>query len=94
MCLNTWDLSRVFSLTIDNAPSNDFGIQYLRKKLMSWNSVILKGKYIHMHYCAHVLNLIVNNGLKEMDDSILRIWVAIQRVRSSPSRLTRFNTCI
>lgn len=73
MCLNTWDLSRVFSLTIDNAPSNDFGIQYLRKKLMSWNSVILKGKYIHMHYCAHVLNLIVNNGLKEMDDSILRI---------------------
>lgn len=94
MCLNTWDLSRVFSLTLDNAPSNDFGIQYLRKKLMSWNSVILKGKYIHMHYCAHVLNLIVNNGLKEMDDSILRIWVAIQRVRSSPSRLTRFNTCI
>nr|KYP45684.1 Putative AC transposase [Cajanus cajan] len=93
ICLNEWVLNQVFSLTMENASSNDLGIQYLKKRLMSWHSVILKGEYIHMHCCAHSLCLIVKDGLKEVDDSILRIRGAVKYIKSSPSRLARFKAC-
>jgi len=31
-CLHEWGLSRVLTLTVDNATSNDTGVQYLKKK--------------------------------------------------------------
>ena len=43
-----------------------------------------------MRCCAHILNLIVNSGLKETDKSILRICVVVKYIRSSPSRLMSF----
>ena len=32
-CLNEWGLKRVFSVTVDNANSNDRAIAYLKKKI-------------------------------------------------------------
>ena len=80
-CRNNWELNQVFSLTVDNASFNDLGIQYLKKRLISWNSVILKGEYIHMRCCAHILNLIGKEGLNEIDDSILRIHGAVKKFK-------------
>ena len=79
---------------VDNATSNDLGIQYLKKRLISWNSMILKGKYIHIRCCAHILSLIVKEELNEINDSILRICGAVKYVRSSPSRLAKFKGCV
>ncbi|XP_029130253.1 zinc finger BED domain-containing protein RICESLEEPER 2, partial [Cajanus cajan] len=93
-CLSKWGLNRVLTLTVDNASSNDVGIQYLKKRLMSWNSLVMKGDYIHMRYCAHILNLIVKEGFKDNIDAILRIRGAEKYVRSSPSRLFKFKTCV
>nr|XP_029145226.1 zinc finger BED domain-containing protein RICESLEEPER 2-like [Arachis hypogaea] len=47
-CLNNWNLNRVFSVTVDNASSNDVAIKYLKQRLNSWNSIILNGEFIHM----------------------------------------------
>ncbi|XP_025670511.2 zinc finger BED domain-containing protein RICESLEEPER 2-like [Arachis hypogaea] len=47
-----------------------------------------------MRCCAHILNLIVKDGLKEIDDSVAKIRDAVKYVRSSNSRLTRFKACI
>nr|KYP32091.1 Putative AC9 transposase [Cajanus cajan] len=88
------ELNRVLTLTVDNASSNDVGIQYLKKRLMSWNSLVMKGDYIHMRCCAHVLNLIVKEGFKDNIDAILRIRGAVKYVRSSPSRMSKFKTCV
>lgn len=42
---------------------------------------------------AHILNLTVTDGLKEIDSSINRIRAACKFVRSSPARLATFKRC-
>ncbi|XP_061358792.1 zinc finger BED domain-containing protein RICESLEEPER 4-like [Gastrolobium bilobum] len=93
-CLSVWGLDHVFSLTVDNASSNDTGIEYLKRGLRLNNTLVLNGDYMHMRCCAHILNLIVKDGLKEVDDSILRIRAAVKYIKSSSSRLAKFKVCI
>ncbi|KAI4353161.1 hypothetical protein L6164_002131 [Bauhinia variegata] len=45
---------------------------------------------MHMRCAAHILNLIVNDGLKDLSPSIVAIRNAIRYVRSSPQRLQKF----
>ena len=47
-----------------------------------------------MHCCAHILNLIMSNGLKEIDNFVLRIRVAVKYIRPSPSRFMNFKKCV
>ncbi|RYR58627.1 hypothetical protein Ahy_A05g024486 isoform C [Arachis hypogaea] len=59
-----------------------------------WNLHPLKGEHLHVRCCAHILNLVVNDGLKEMHESISKIRNAIRYVRASPSRMNRFKNFI
>ncbi|CAL5212803.1 unnamed protein product [Lathyrus oleraceus] len=93
-CLNGWELNRVLSVTVDNASSNDVGIQHLKRWLHSQNDIVLNGEYLHTRCCAHILNLIVKDRMKEFDDSIVRIRAAVRHVRRTPSRFQRFKKCI
>lgn len=74
-CLRAWDIDKVFTITVDNASSNDVAIGYLRKKLNNMNNdcCILQGKYLHMKCIAHIINLVVNDGLKELSESIAKL---------------------
>lgn len=47
-----------------------------------------------MRCWAHILNLVVNDELKEIDNSIVAVRSAIRYVRSSPSRLSRFQNFV
>ncbi|KAI5417540.1 hypothetical protein KIW84_042226 [Lathyrus oleraceus] len=76
-CLNGWELNRVLSVTMDNASSNDVGIQHLKRLLLSQNGLVLNGEYLHTRCCAHILNLIVKDGMKEDDDFVVRIRAAV-----------------
>jgi len=49
---------------------------------------------MHLRCCAHILNLVVNDGLKEIDDSIIKIRAACKFVKSSPARLAMFKRCV
>ncbi|XP_019158337.1 PREDICTED: zinc finger BED domain-containing protein RICESLEEPER 2-like [Ipomoea nil] len=89
-CLLDWGIRNVYSITVDNASSNDTAIGFLKKKLMSWGTSIVKGKYIHMRCIAHILNLVVQDGLKQCDSSVKRVREAVRYVRSSPARLKKF----
>ncbi|KAL9663781.1 hypothetical protein QQ045_019172 [Rhodiola kirilowii] len=83
-------------VTVDNASSNDTAIAYLQKKLDARGGcgLVFGGKYLHMRCCAHNLNLIVNEGIKEQQPSIDGIRNAVRYVRSSPLRLERFRECV
>ncbi|XP_052108077.1 zinc finger BED domain-containing protein RICESLEEPER 1-like [Arachis duranensis] len=93
-CLNSWKLNKILSLIVDNASSNDVGVMYLQRRLISWKSSVLNGEYLHTRCCSHILNLIVKDGLKGIDDSVAKIRDDVKYVRSSNSRLTRFKACI
>ncbi|KAG2711418.1 hypothetical protein I3760_04G076400 [Carya illinoinensis] len=89
-CLLDWGIDRIFTVTVDNASSNDTAISYL-KQFLTGN--LFGGKYMHMRCCAHILNLIVSEGLKECNDAITMVRNAVRYVRSSPVRLEKFKRC-
>lgn len=88
-CLKEWGIDRVFTITVDNASSNDGAIRFLKDELSGSNS-ILDCKYLHLRCCAHILNLVVREGLEEQMEEIVRIRNAVRYVRSSPARLAKF----
>ena len=59
-CLLSWGIFRVFSITVDNASSNDVALSYLKNRMEDWNSHPLRGEFLHVRCCAHILNLVVN----------------------------------
>ncbi|CAJ2643835.1 unnamed protein product [Trifolium pratense] len=95
-CLEGWMIGKVFTITVDNASSNDLAICYLKNRMEDWNSHPLKGEHLHVRCCAHILNLAVGDGLKlkDMHSSISKIRSAVRFVRASANRLDRFKVCI
>ncbi|KAK2641027.1 hypothetical protein Ddye_022790 [Dipteronia dyeriana] len=91
-----WGIDKVFTITVDNATANTTAIGYVIRKLNSWqdDGEVLGGKYLHVRCCAHILNLIVGDGLKDLHDSIVAIRNAVKFVKSSPSRLERFKKAV
>ncbi len=93
-CLHDWKLDNVFTITVDNASSNDTAIAYLKRKLKDRSSTVLGCDFIHMRCVAHILNLVVQDGLKESDLTISKIREAVRFVRASPQRLNTFKECV
>ncbi|XP_019164427.1 PREDICTED: zinc finger BED domain-containing protein RICESLEEPER 2-like [Ipomoea nil] len=89
-CLLEWGIKNVFTVTVDNASSNDTAMGFFKSKLLSWGSSSVKVQYMHMRCIAHILNLVVQDGLKFADESVKRVRDAVRWVRNSPARLTKF----
>ena len=47
---------------------------------------------MHMRCCAHILNLIVGEGLKEIDAFVAKVCEAVRYVKSSPNRNQTFRS--
>ncbi|XP_010266972.1 PREDICTED: zinc finger BED domain-containing protein RICESLEEPER 2-like [Nelumbo nucifera] len=89
-CLIEWEIDKVFTITVDNASSNNVAITYLKRKISNWETYILDVKLLHMRCIAHIINLVVNDGLKEMGKSISCAREAVRYVRQSSARLQKF----
>ena len=90
-CLLDWGLKSIFSITVDNASSNDTAINCFKKKLMSWGTTsVIRLKFLHMRCIAHILNLIVTDGMKEASKSVKKIREAIRYIKNSPLRVGKF----
>nr|KAJ0185571.1 hypothetical protein LSAT_V11C900485360 [Lactuca sativa] len=87
-------IDKVFMVTVDNASSNDLCIRYLKRRLNAWKHSVLDSQHLHMRCCAHILSLVVKEGLKDVNTSISRIRSAVKYVRSSPATLQRFKGCV
>ena len=85
--LHSWGLEKVFTVTVDNASSNDTAIKVLKKRVNGWAGAVLEGDFMHQQYVAHILNLIVTEGLKELHSSVAAVRNAVRYVRLSPARL-------
>lgn len=94
MCLLEWNIGSIFTLIVDNASSNRTTIKFLKQKTRDWKGTILGHEFLHMRCCAHILNLIVGDGLKELHTSIARVREAMRYVRSSPNRYEVFKKCV
>ncbi|XP_034921578.1 zinc finger BED domain-containing protein RICESLEEPER 2-like [Populus alba] len=89
-CLLEWGIDKLLTITLDNASSNNVTISYLKNVMKDWPTTILSNEHLHVRCCAHIVNLIVCDGLKEINVSVVKIRNAIRFVRSSPSRHLAF----
>lgn len=90
-----WSLeSKLFSITLDNASSNDSFVAILRTQLNLRNALVCRGDFFHIRCCAHILNLIVQEGLKEIDNSVVKIRESVKYIKGSQGRKEKFRECI
>ena len=92
-CMDEWGLTRVMCITVDNASSNDTAIQQLKKRLLKKNAFVMGGEAFHIRCFAHVLQLIVKDGVKFAHDSIEKVRAIVKYVKGSPQRLDLFKKC-
>ncbi|XP_061340052.1 zinc finger BED domain-containing protein RICESLEEPER 1-like [Gastrolobium bilobum] len=93
--LKDWGLDgNFFSITLDNASANDVCVQFLRDQLLIGGGLLCNGEFFHVRCCAHILNLIVQEGLKEVDASIVKVRESVKYVKGSQARKQKFLQCV
>ncbi|KAH0635744.1 hypothetical protein KY289_035659 [Solanum tuberosum] len=94
-CLKEWGIDRkVFSITLDNATNNDSMQTILKGHLGLQKSLLCDGEFFHVRCSAHILNLIVQEGLKATNDALFRIRESVKYVKGSDGRMRKFEQCV
>ena len=90
-----WNIDRKLSIvTMDNCSTNDAVIKIILDKLQR-GAFIMRGSMLHMHCVAHVLNLIVQDGLDVIGSSIEKVresvgfWIASTKIRQKFEEIAR-----
>nr|KYP74105.1 Putative AC transposase [Cajanus cajan] len=90
-----WGIDRkVFSITLDNASANDTMVNFMKTQFNLQNSLICNGSYFHVRCSAHILNLIVQEGLGVASGALKKIRESIKYVRGSEARKIAFKECV
>lgn len=85
-----WNLDKKLStLTVDNCSSNDAIVDILLSKLER-RSLMVRGCFFHMRCCAHILNLIVRDGLDMIGDALEKIRDSVAFWKATPKREEKF----
>ncbi|XP_021846531.1 zinc finger BED domain-containing protein RICESLEEPER 2-like [Spinacia oleracea] len=85
-CLETWGIEdKLFTVTVDNASSNDVACAHLRR-MVQRTGCVSDGKFLHIRCIAHIINLIVWDGIIENGVCIDRVRNAVKFVKNSPAR--------
>ncbi|XP_016178403.1 zinc finger BED domain-containing protein RICESLEEPER 2-like [Arachis ipaensis] len=82
------------TLTLDNASANDTCQDHLKSTLNMHNWLLCDGEFFHICCSAHILNLIVQDGLKIAHDAFDKIRESVKYVRGLESRMIRFKECV
>ena len=89
--LQEWGIDKkIFTITLDNASANGRCAELLKQKLNIKRAILCEGEFLHLRCCAHILNLIVQDGLKEIDDAIEKVQNSVKYVRGSQGRKQKF----
>ncbi|CAA0836530.1 Zinc finger BED domain-containing protein DAYSLEEPER [Striga hermonthica] len=89
-CILDWNLDRKLStITVDNCSTNDAMMRLLLEKLSS-NSLLCGGKLLHMRCATHILNLVVEDGLRVIGKTIEKVRDSVSCWTATPKRMEKF----
>lgn len=89
-CLVEWNIEKVCTITMDNHSANDVVGGILSEQYSSRGLLLLGGRHLQVRCWCHVLNLIVQDGIAEIKDSIYRVRKAVKYIKASPKRKLEF----
>ncbi|KAK9676112.1 hypothetical protein RND81_11G055100 [Saponaria officinalis] len=94
-CLKEWDIeNKVFTISVDNATANDTCIQVLKDTFSLTKRLICEGKLFHVRCCAHILNIMVQHGLKQVKTIIINVHDSVDYINQSEQRLQKFSELV
>nr|XP_017251921.1 PREDICTED: zinc finger BED domain-containing protein RICESLEEPER 2-like [Daucus carota subsp. sativus] len=89
-CLVDWNLDKKNScVTVDNCSTNDAMIESVLERLDT-SSLLAGGSLFHMRCSAHILNLIVKDGLDEIKAGVGKVRDSVAYWTATPKREERF----
>ncbi|XP_031250241.1 zinc finger BED domain-containing protein RICESLEEPER 2-like [Pistacia vera] len=90
-CLAEWEIEdKVQTISVDNATSNDVAIRVLKQNFTITRQLSCGGKMFHVRCCAHILNLMVQDGLSQIRRIINKIRDNVVYINGSEGRLKVF----
>ena len=88
--LQDWQIEKkVSTMTLHNCTTNDNLMCCMQDKL-PLSSLMLDDKLLQMRCAAHIINLIVKDGMSVMDEGIERVRDSVGFWRATPKRHERF----
>ncbi|KAK9071832.1 hypothetical protein SSX86_008261 [Deinandra increscens subsp. villosa] len=91
-CLKEWEIEgKIFSISVDNASYNDKVVSTLKDDLSRVKKLPCGGRLFHVRCCAHILNLLVKDGLSMIDSVIGEVREAVKYINSSEMRRQIFS---
>ncbi|XP_024195785.1 zinc finger BED domain-containing protein RICESLEEPER 1-like [Rosa chinensis] len=54
LCLQQWEITEVFTITVDNASANDLAVAYMMRRLRGYKTLIFGGQFLHLSANANV----------------------------------------
>ncbi|CAI0540220.1 unnamed protein product [Linum tenue] len=75
---------------MDNATSNDALVECMRTKLKEWRSYLMNEKFLQFRCVAHIINLVVFDGMKEVGLAVERVRDCVKWVKSSRAWIEKF----
>jgi hypothetical protein len=73
--------TKIFSITLDNASANNNFVLLLKDQLNLKKALVSSGEFFHLRCCAHILNLIVQDGLKEIDGALKKLVIVLSMLK-------------
>ncbi|GJZ01792.1 retrotransposon protein, partial [Tanacetum coccineum] len=101
-CLREWEIEeKIMTISVDNAFANDATKKILvahYKRLGNlfcdvkfYKGKFSDGKFFHVRCCAHILNLMVQDGLLVIKDIVSRFIASVSYINASDARLKVFS---
>ncbi|KAL6534872.1 hypothetical protein OROGR_013547 [Orobanche gracilis] len=94
-CLRGWGLEKkVYTLSVDNASNNETCVNSLKNTFSKTRSLHLDGGLFWVRCCAHILNLLVQDGLSKINGIVERIRRVVEYINRSDSRRLEFSKAV
>ncbi|XP_027178012.1 zinc finger BED domain-containing protein RICESLEEPER 2-like [Coffea eugenioides] len=90
-CAKEWEIDhKIHTISVDNASNNDVAIRLLKDDFSRSKKLLCGGKLFHVRCCAHILNLVVQDGLSKIVDITNNIRESVEFVNRSKGRALLF----
>ncbi|KAL4571024.1 hypothetical protein LXL04_017774 [Taraxacum kok-saghyz] len=94
-CLKDWGIkNKIFTISVDNASNNDSAVKILSETFSRVKKLSCGGKLFHVRCCAHILNLMVQDGLSRINYIIEDIHDTITFINQNEGRLKLFSEIV